>query len=486
MTGTIRSQFATEFTARLLGIAASAVLFVVLARWLEPGAYGLLFLAIAIFEAARIGGELGIAKSAARYVSSFRETDPGQVPHVLRVGLAFNLVSLALVSVGLVAFDDEIATLIGEPTLAELLVFGGAFVLFAGLTTYVRTVLQGLQAIEWSAFVNAFRDVSRLFLVLLLVALGFGVVGALVGYVLSFLLTAAIGFSILYTKRYRRFDASPVREPGLSRRILEYNVPITFTRSSNVLHKRVDVLLIGFFLNPVAVGYYTIAKQIVGFVETPAAALGFTVSPRYGELKSTDELSAAARLYETTLVHTLLLYLPAAAGIVLVADPAVRYVFGAAYLGAVPVLQVLSAFVLLQAVTQITSDGLDYIGRARTRAVIKAVTAVANAGLNVLLIPTMGVVGAAVATVLTYSFYASANLVIVHAEFGLRPGYLLRRTAHVGLITVAMSAIVLHSSTYVTGFASLLLVVSLGVLVWFGLSVFTGFLDPRRIVAPLT
>jgi len=91
---------------------------------------------------------------------------------------------------------------------------------------------------------------------------------------------------ILYYGFYVRYDAADEYEDGLSRRLLEYSVPLTATQSANVIDKQIDIVLVGAFINPAAVAFYTLAKQITEFVLAPAASLGFTISPNFGEQKA--------------------------------------------------------------------------------------------------------------------------------------------------------------------------------------------------------
>ncbi|UTF52960.1 flippase [Natronosalvus rutilus] len=471
------SRFTVEFVGQLAATVAGGLLTILLARLLGPDEYGLLFLAIAVFGSLGILSKLGIAKSGARYIAEYKERRPEQIPHIIRTTAWYNLLAIAVVGTALVVGHRHLARVIGEPSLTPFLLLGALYLALEASSTYVRLILQGFEQIKVSAAVHALDRVSRLAFAVGLVVLGFGALGALAGYLLSFAFASAVGIGFLYVRQYRPLDTGASIEDGLRRRIGSYTVPLTATSTANTLDKKVDTILVGFFLSPVAVSYYVLSKQIVQFVETPMSALGFTLSPTFGAEKASDNIERAARLYETSLVYSLLLYVPVGAGIVLVAEPTVSLLVGQEYLGAVPVLQVLAAYAVLQAVTNLTSNGLDYLGRARSRAVVKGTTAALNVVLNVLLIPTLGVVGAAIATVITYSMYTLANVYIIHQEFSLRLGYLVRRLVAIGAITGIMALTVAAVTDYITSIPSLLLVVGLGVVVWGALSVATGLLD---------
>jgi len=51
---------------------------------LTPDEYGLLFFVIAVIGVAGMFTDLGIARSAARYISESKGTDSGKIPYLLR------------------------------------------------------------------------------------------------------------------------------------------------------------------------------------------------------------------------------------------------------------------------------------------------------------------------------------------------------------------------------------------------------------------
>lgn len=475
------SRFKVEFGAQLVAAAASGLLMVLLARLLGPDDYGILFLAIAVFGVLGVFSKVGIAKSGARYVAEYKERDPSQLPHIVRTSLTYNVITISIVGVVLFVGHRSVATLIGEPELAPFLLLGVCYLAVETLKVYVRIVLQGFEAIEYASAIYVLDQVSRLVFAVGFVLLGFGALGALAGYVLSYAIAVSVGLGVIYIHLYRPHRGTGPVEAGLQRRIAEYTLPLTATSSANVLDKRVDTILVGFFLNPVAVSYYVLSKQIVTFLEKPVSALGFTLSPTFGAEKASGSIDRAARLYEEALVYSLLLYVPVAAGVVLVANPTIELVFGTEYLGAVIVLQVLAFYAVLQSITKLTSNGLDYLGRAKHRAIVKGITSVLNVLLNIVLIPAIGVVGAAIATVVTYSMYTGTTLYIIHGEFELRLQFLARRLAGIVGVTSVMAGIVFIGVEFVGGVLSLIGIVLVGVAVWGILSVATGLIDLQKL-----
>lgn len=478
--------FGAVLGADVLRLISMGALILLLTRvLLTPEEYGLLFLAMAILNVAALFSRLGLDKSAARYLAEYQHRDPIQVPHILRTTVLALIVTIIVVATLLVSASGLIAATIGDPNLAPLLVVGTAFVAGQTLSSMCVTTFQGFNRVRWGALMRVIESILTPVAIVAFVLLGFGVVGVLLGYIVGVAVVAVFGLVIIYFRFYRRYDRSGSPEPGLKRRLLEYSVPLTATRGANVLDKRVDIIMVGYFLDPLAVAYYNLAKQISEFGITPAGSLGFTLSPAYGELKASEQLSQAGRVYERSFVYTLALYLPAATGLALVADPLVRFVFGNGYRGAIPVVQLFSLYVLLIALDKITNDGLDFLGRARVRALAKGGSSVANFSLNLVLIPLFGIVGAAVATLVTTSLLVAVELVVVSSELPIRVGWVAKRVVLVGGVTAGMGALVLLLIPYVSDLVSLLGVVLLGAAVWIVLVTASGVVEPKRVRALL-
>ncbi|GAB3664695.1 flippase [Halopiger thermotolerans] len=495
------SGFKANLAAKVVEVGVNGLLVLLLTNvFLTTGEYGLLYLAISICSVAIFFSRMGFAKSAARYVTEYRETDPSKIPFIVRRALAFNAVAIAIVAGTVLAFRGRIAAQFGEPDLVWLLSIGFLFIVARTLHSFGYFLCQGFNRVSWSALLLIVANLGILASVLSLLALGFGVAGALFGYVIGYALSATLGLTVLY-RWVSRADWNAGGDAGatestesedtaetesLTRRLVEYSLPLTVTGAASILYKRVDIVLVGAILSPVAVGYYTLGKQLTEFVTAPASSLGFALAPAYGESKSSDDLERAAEIYRTTFEYNLLFYVPAAAGIALVADPAIRYVFGAGYLGAIPIVQVLAAFVVLQSINKITDDALDFLGRARHRALSKGGTAVLNFVLNLVFLPTIGVVGAALSTVISYAIMVGINVYLIHSELSLPLRSLFRTALTVCTIALGMSLIVVLGLPYVSSVVSLVAIVCLGVASWLALAVTSGLLDLRRAVAQLS
>lgn len=473
----IASRFKMEFLAKSVTAILGALLTVLLARLLNPDGYGLLFLALSFFAVAKIFSKAGIAASSAKYITEYKEKQPEQVPNIIRIGFKYVFFLSLAVSVIILLGRALFSEVISEPGLAPFLALGAVFVFSKTMHHFARKMLQAHENIADAAKISIVSSVLRFVLAIGLVVAGFGALGALVGYVISALVAALIGLILVYYLYLKGEGQRQRPVDGLRRRIAEYAFPLTATNSATAINSHLDTLLVGYFLNPAAVSYYALSKQIVRFVETPASALGFTLAPTFSAGKVADNNTNPGRTYERALTNILLFYLPAAAGLILVAEPVITLIFGTDYVGAIPVLQVLGIYTILMASNYVAASALDYLGRARDRAIIKTITSVLNFGLNLVLIPIFGVVGAAVATIITYSLYALANFYLISLELTISFRYLGIKTTQIMMITAIMSLAVYFLLSYISGLVTLFAVVVVGVFIWGALSVGTGLID---------
>lgn len=482
LTTKLGDRFKAEFLAQIITNSASALLVIFLARLLEPNNYGLLFLAISVLSIGRIFSSLGFAKSAARYISEYRQKDIRQIPHIIKRSFAFNLISISIVAIIFLFKSKFIAEIINEPRLAPYLKLGALYIIFGSLTSYIRLISQGFEEIQFAAFIQSIDRVGRLILAITFVIIGYGALGALGGFITGSILSSLIGIYYIYLNHYRNKPKAEKIEEGLARRIIEYNIPLSITGLAGKMDKQVDTILVGFFLNPIAVTFYVVSKQMVEFLQFPSNALGFSIASTFGKQKAANEQQKTANLFEQSFIYTLLFYIPGAAGLYFITQDLIIFFFGNRYIGAVPVLQVLLIYAVLYSITNITDQPLDYLGAAKIRAITKAIASFSNVLLNIFLIPIIGVVGAAIATVITHLFYVAIKFYLISNILPLDTRYLFRHLIYILLIagTVAISMSLLTSE--LDGIMSVIVSAPLGIIVWFIFSMVLGIIDHNKIL----
>lgn len=232
------------------------------------------------------------------------------------------------------------------------------------------------------------------------------VAGVLLGGGLSALvvalLVAEVCNLILLLRVSGRFVTPVFRiDTVLWRRILRSSVPLGFTGLCVAMTNRLGFLLLERMTSLREVGYYAAAYRITAVLEMFPLLVMSTVYPLMVQYAARDRRALRA-LYGKCLLGFMAIGVPIGIGVTVCAPAIVGFLFGAAYADAVPALRVLvwSTVFLYVAITG--GNLLIAVGRETVNLGANIVGAAANVILNLLLIPRLGLVGAALATTIGY------------------------------------------------------------------------------------
>jgi O-antigen/teichoic acid export membrane protein len=289
------------------------------------------------------------------------------------------------------------------------------------------------------------------------------------GQVLAQLLALALALSLVRPRRLRRRDLPLVRSG------LVFGLPLVPVLLGGLLLDAADRLMVHGYLGSEAVGRYQVAYNVGSIPMFVLAALDIMWLPRIFAVRD-DEHRAAVLTASREALYRLLA--PVMVGLSLASPLVLRLwapeQFRTEDLLLVTAVIIISAFPYTAALS--TTRGLLARSATGTVAVATVIAALANIGLNVVLIPAHGLTGAAVATL--SAFTLRHVLLLTWASRGRRLG--LRLTSGFVQTTVAsglaLASVLLPVSS---GGLTLRAALSLICLMWLGL-VLSKVAGPRR------
>ena len=230
---------------------------------------------------------------------------------------------------------------------------------------------------------------------------GFGAASPLIGMlVIGLVLAMREG---LWLKRQAR-TGTPNRQTR--RHYLTYGLPIAAALSLDIILSAADRFLIAWFMGEAAVGAYTagygVADKTVLLICAWAAMAGAPLMMDAFERHGPEAAVKEAR----GLIRTLLLLgVPAATGLALVAQPLADILIGEALrAGAVEIIPWIAFAGLLNGLNLHYAASVFHLThQTRQLALMMLIPSLTNIGLNLLLIPGFGLMGAVAATVISYS-----------------------------------------------------------------------------------
>lgn len=248
------------------------------------------------------------------------------------------------------------------------------------------------------SLISVLKAYGEIVLVYALVALGWGLLGAVQAtLIINALTTAALLLLIL---RELGFGIPSFSGAG---EYLAYSVPTLAITLSLWLLGFCDRYIIRLFSDDAAVGIYSAACSLGRSINILVPPLIMVLNPTIFTLWEQNEKARAQDFQTRTLKFFLLLALPASAGISYLSRPILGLLATAATAskGWIVVPLVSSSTVLCGAATVIGQVFLLHKD-SRTPGLIWAVAAVANVAANFALVPLLGLPGAAVAGLISY------------------------------------------------------------------------------------
>ncbi|WP_276253318.1 lipopolysaccharide biosynthesis protein [Halomontanus rarus] len=192
---------------------------------------------------------------------------------------------------------------------------------------------------------------------------------------------------------------------------LRYSLPLAASSLASNAASRADRVLIGFFLGAEAIGIYSIVYDISIVIKMYVHPIRSTFFPEFSSMMERGEIDAIKMYTKSGVRFFLIICLPTIAGIGLIGQDIIRLMTqGDTAVPSVELLIVIPLGIALLGFDRIHAIILNAAERTAIQSLIQWVGAIGNLILNVVLIPPFGIVGAGVATVLTYGLTASLTV----------------------------------------------------------------------------
>ncbi|WP_437680483.1 oligosaccharide flippase family protein [Sorangium sp. So ce131] len=215
----------------------------------------------------------------------------------------------------------------------------------------------------------------------------------------------ALRLWLSYRLYARLFQGVPVAAfPGGVRAQLRYALPLSATRFAGLFNQKLDKFVIGLFFSAGLYAEFAVGSQELPLVSVLAYAVASTMLPdlvacvEKGRTPA-EGARAAIALWHSGIRKTTLIMLPIAAFLLLFAEPLMRTIYGDAYAGAAVPFRIYSALLPLR----VTAYGIMLMAFGQTSVIlrIQVLAMVVNTAANLLLLPTLGMIGAPLSAVLT-------------------------------------------------------------------------------------
>jgi O-antigen/teichoic acid export membrane protein len=309
--------------------------------------------------------------------------------------------TVLLVSLGMAAVAALVAWILRErasPELVRTFWVGLLLVPLISLTRLRQATLQGLHRVVLGSIPE--RLILPVLLLVSLVAIDLSHLRLAASTAMALNVAAtSIAFGV-GTWLLRRNLPSPIRdvEPEYQRaRWARSAWPILLFSGAGIVFAQADILILGSLKGPGVVGLYGVADKSAELLSFVLVAQNAAFASTAASLYAAQDLAELQRLTTRIVRLTVLITLPLAILFIGFGGWFLSRFYGAAYLPARGPLAILGMGQMINVATGL--NGMLLIMTGNERALLKAVaaSAVANIGLNVVLVPRWGMSGAAIA-----------------------------------------------------------------------------------------
>ncbi len=176
-------------------------------------------------------------------------------------------------------------------------------------------------------------------------------------------------------------------------------VPLSLIAGLQIILSKTDVVMLRGLIGAEEVAIYFIANQLGNLVLLANQAVRMVNGPMLARAVQKQDLGALQHAYSRGALFVFLFALPSAVFLLLFGAPILEVVFGPEYRSAYPVVAVFAIGYVIQALFGNTELLLKVTDNERVVMRTMMLAIIANMGLNALLIPWLGAIGAALTTI---------------------------------------------------------------------------------------
>ncbi len=333
------SSASSIVAGKIVSALIQAAMFVVVARLLDPSGYGIYTILISIAAFVGAFGSLNIGVYLNERIPFFiSKGKKGE----MRVALGDSLIAMTAAGVGLFILGSALSPVIAHYALPSasyyLIILAMSSVVFSFLFNLLNFVLVGLNDGKNTGLALVLYSVFQAVFAVGLVYAGFGITGAMAGYIIGML--AATAFEFFVVMRGPGFEFAVKGMGSRVIRMLRFSMPLTYSNILSTLVSNFAVILLGLIVLPSYVGAYGVASRVGTVIDVLAGSVAIVLVPMFSEAIHNKGLSSRlGKFFDYSVYFGLLFTAPMIAYITVFANYFITTLFTPAYTAAVPYMQ---------------------------------------------------------------------------------------------------------------------------------------------------
>ncbi len=441
---------------------------ILIARYFGQTHYGIYSLGITAVSILTSISMLGLNKGLPRQMSKYKKTAEEEIDKIVNNSIYIVTFSSVIFSALLFFLAEPIAiNLFREPGLTETFKIFSIAIPFSVLLRTIISIFRGAEITKARVY---FRKIMRnIFFIsgigiLIILELSFNaLLWVYVSSIILAFLLSAIYLRYQLSFKFKSFSL----DKSINKELLTFSIPLLGSTVLFVIMNWTDTWMLGIFKSSSLVGLYQSAYPLARVIPLGLTASAFLFLPVLTRFYSADLHDETKRTYQITtkwiftgafFIFFLFFVFP---------KPILRFFFGTRYVDASNVLRILSLGFLGRAFFGLNSVALMSIGKTKTVMKGDIFGVSSNVFLNLILIPSIGIFGAAVASTTSLFIRNIYNSKKLYQMSGIHP-FSKKYQKYVGISISILMIMYIFSFLINTTIWSLLPLSSLFFIAYFG------------------
>ncbi len=420
---TVSKEAGFAFAGKVFGLLFGFVAQAVFARLLGADVLGVFVLGWTVVLGITILTTFGFESSFVRFISKYESTGrPHEARVVFLMGLRISVVAAVVGAILMVLFRVPLSLKVfHEPRLESVLVWLALAVVPFSLMRVFSGALRALKDIR--SYVLGFdvsHRIGRFALFLVLYAVGLRLYGIVVATIAATFLSALLLLFLLKRRGPFLFDGSIVPKPVPRKSIMLYSGALQADSFMAFSMEQSGRIVLGIFLLAADVGVFNIAALMASLVSFVLLSFNTIFSPVISDLYHRDRFDTLLSLFRSVTRWIIIMSLPIFLWI-LVAGETTLGLFGSEFVRGYSAMLFVATGLLISVGTGPVGITLAMTGYQKWNVCNAVALAVISVGLNVILVPRMGVAGAGLALGAAQALVNIARLVQVRLLLKINP-----------------------------------------------------------------
>ncbi len=444
----------------LWGLIASTVISSVgtifIARLLGSDLYGLYTVVLTVPALISTFRDWGVNSAMIRFGAQYRaEGRSEEIRSLFVTGIIFEIIlGLVLSAIGFGLSDFLATTLWNRPAIAPLIQIASFSILAGGLVNAATAAFTGIERMELNSIMLISQSIIKTLIIIGLVVLGLGTLGATVGYTVGYLVAGAIGVALVgyVYKSLPKPYTNKLEIRAYISSMLQYGVPISIAAIIGGFQTQFYSFLLPIYYatDNIIIGNYGVAVSfsvLISFFATPITTMLF---PAFSKLDPKKDRETLKNVFQFSIKYASLLVVPVAAIIICLSEPAVSTLFGNTYASAPLFLALLSITYMYTAFGSLSTGNLiNGQGYTKVNLYLTILTAAVGFPMGYVLIMNFGVIGLIATTLMVGLPSIFGALIFTNRRFGVSVDWI--STAKILLssaVTAALTYLVVAQMTF--------------------------------------